>query len=330
MTSSWTRRRWLAAAGVSVVLRKRLTGASGQRFEGAFIIAATPYTESKDVDYEDLAGEVDFLDRAGVQGIVWPQMASEYPYLNEDERMRGMEVLSKAAKGKKPALVLGVQADGEKEMLKFAKRAEKLEPDALIAMPPKQAESLDDFRSYYSSLCKLAKRPVFIQTTGGAEGIEPTVEFIIEMAEKYPNFGYVKEEYAPVFERLERLAAHRPDPIKAVFGGSAGRGWTHEMRYGFDGTMPGAMFADVYALLWDLHKKGDRTKMREVFSKLLLLTNLDRQIPGVRNYAFKRRGIFKTMVSRRGDYTYSAEQKAEIEWCLAGLAPYFTVPLPPA
>lgn len=330
MDSALTRRQWLGAAGAALLFRSRSAAAAGKPMEGAFIIAATPYTEAKAIDYEDLAGEVAFLNRAGVQGIVWPQMASEYPFLNEDERMRGMEVLAKANQGRKAALVLGVQADNEAQMLKYAKRAEKLEPDAVIAMPPKQAESLDDFRSYYSALCKVADRPVFIQTTGGAKGIEPTVEFIVEMAEKHPNFGYVKEEYEPVFERLQALAARRPEPIKAVFGGSAGRGWTHEMRYGFDGTMPGAMFADVYALLWELHKKGDRDRMREVFSKLLLLTNLDRQIPGVRNYAFQRRGIFKTMVSRRGEYAYSPEQKAEMEWCLAGLAPYFRIPLPPA
>ena len=32
---------------------------------GAFIIMATPYTASEAVDFEDLAGEVDYLDRAG-------------------------------------------------------------------------------------------------------------------------------------------------------------------------------------------------------------------------------------------------------------------------
>jgi 4-hydroxy-tetrahydrodipicolinate synthase len=140
----------------------------------------------------------------------------------------------------------------------------------------------------------------------------------------------VKEEYRPVVKRLLELSKHRPGVIKSVFSGAAGKGWPYEMRLGFDGTMPGAMFSDVYALLWELHQKGDRDKLREVFSKLLLMINLDQQIDGVRSYAFKRRGVFKTTVSRRGDYSYNEAQKAEIEWNLAGLAPYFRVPLPPA
>ncbi len=289
---------------------------------GAFIIMATPYTSSKEVDFDDLAGEVDYLDRAGVHGMVWPQMASEYDKLTEDERMQGMETLTKAAKGKSPALVLGVQAEDEAGMLRYARRAEQLAPDAVIAMPPKKASSLEDFRSYYAALCETVDRPVFIQTTGGADGIEPTVEFIVEMAEKFPNFGYVKEEYRPVAARLKRLAAHKPSPIKAIFSGAAGRGWTYEMRLGVDGTMPGAMYAEIYPLLWELERKGEMEKLREVFSKLLVMVNLDQQIPGTRSYMFHKRGIFKTTVSRRGDYSWTAEQKAEMDWALKGLKPY--------
>ena len=291
--------------------------------EGAFIIMGTPYKSDKSVDFDDLAGEVDFMHRSGVQGMVWPQMASEYSNLTEDERMQGMEVLAKASKGKSPALVLGVQADNQEQMLKYAKHAEKLAPDAVIAMPPKEAESLDDYRAYYSALCKLAKRPVFIQTTGGADKVEPTIEFILEMAKEHSNFGYIKEEHKPVTERCLELQKHKPGLIKAIFTGAAGKGWTYEMKLGFDGTMPGAMFADVYALLWELHKKGDDQKLREVFSKLLLMINLDQQIPGVRNYVFQKRGIFKTAVSRRGEYAWTDVQKAEIDWNLEGLRPYF-------
>ena len=325
MPMPFTRRDMLRMLGAAAASPALPSFAADKTMRGAFIIMATPYTEAKEVDYEDLAGEVDFLDKSGVQGMVWPQFASEYPYLKKEERFRGMEVLAKAAKGKKPALVLGVQAPNTEQMLEFARHAEKVEPDALIAMPPKEATSLDDYRVYYSELCKLAKRPIFIQTTGGAKDVEATVEFIIEMAEKFPNLGYIKEEYKPVMERMLKLAKYRPKVIKSVFSGAAGRGWPYEMRYGLDGTMPGAMYADIYALLWELHLKGDRDKIREVFSKLMLMINLDAHIPGVRNYMFKRRGIFKTTKSRRGDYTWSEDAIAEIEHNFAALKPYLRV-----
>src|SRR5271170_715102 len=106
-----TRRQWISGLAATAVTHG-LTGAvqPDKPMRGVFIIMATPYTASKAVDYEDLAREVDFLDRCGVQGMVWPQLASEYARLTKEERLRGMEVISKAAKGKRPALVLGVQA----------------------------------------------------------------------------------------------------------------------------------------------------------------------------------------------------------------------------
>ena len=37
---------------------------------GAFMILSTPYTNADEIDYDDLAGQVDFVDRCGVDGIV--------------------------------------------------------------------------------------------------------------------------------------------------------------------------------------------------------------------------------------------------------------------
>jgi len=120
--------------------------------QGAFIILSTPFTASKALDYEDLAAEVGFLERSGVEGLVWPQNASELSKLTKDERMRGMEVLAQAAASKKPALVLGVQGRNTDEMLQYAQHAERLAPDAMIAIPPTASKSLDDYRQYFRAM----------------------------------------------------------------------------------------------------------------------------------------------------------------------------------
>ena len=52
-------------------------------------LAAAAWAEAKTLDYEDLAKEVDFLERCGVHGMVWPQMASECAQLTKPKRQRG-------------------------------------------------------------------------------------------------------------------------------------------------------------------------------------------------------------------------------------------------
>lgn len=323
MQNASTRRAWLAGIGSAALMPHPAKATPGKTMQGAFIILSTPYTSSKAIDWEDLAGEVDFLDRSGAHGLVWPQLSSELLQLNKEERMHGMEVLAKAAKGKKPALVLGVQGDGTDEMLEYAAHAEKLAPDAMIAIPPRMATSLEGYRDYYRALCQLTKRPVFIQTSGGAPNVVTSVEFMVDLAREFPNFGYVKEEHDPVIARMRALIARRPDPIKRVFGANYGTGWLYQMRLGCDGTITGgAMYADIYAALWNLHLENKPRETRELFSKLLLMLNLDQEIPGTRLYILKKRGVFKTMVSRQKERTLTPEEIAEIEYRFDALQPY--------
>ncbi len=104
----------LAAAGGSAMLLRSAKGAGERRLEGIFPIMQTPFTDSGALDVETLAHEVQFLDRIGVQGMVWPQLASEFQLLSYDERLAGAEALVRANKildaKTRPAVVIGVQA----------------------------------------------------------------------------------------------------------------------------------------------------------------------------------------------------------------------------
>ena len=322
MTTQITRRCLIGGLGSAAFAVAVPVPAAGKKpLRGIFPILATPFTESKAVDYEDLAKEVAFLDRCGVHGMVWPQLASEYQRLTREERLRGMEVVAAAHRGKKSALVLGVQGEDKDAALEYTRHAETLQPDALIAIPPQQAKSLDDYRDYYRAIARATERPVFIQTTGGARGLEPTIAFLVELAREFPHLSYVKEEWAPIVERMIELAKNRP-PVRAIFSGGGGRGMMYEWRLGMDGTMPGSPYADLYVQVWDAYQAGQMDKAREIFSKLLLMLNCENHVGGARPYIMTKRGVFKTQVSRQRTFTLTPEAIAEIEYQWAGCKPY--------
>lgn len=288
---------------------------------GIFIIMTTPFTDSKEVDFEDLVKEVDFLDRTGAHGMVWPQLGSEVWTLTKEERMKGMELLAKAARGKRPALVLGVQGPNKEAAIEYTERAEALAPDALIAIPPREGKTLEDVREYYAAIASRTKRPVIVQTTGGARGVNIDAKFIASLVKEFPHCGYVKEEAAPVMPRVKELIAMRP-LIRRVYGGADAVALMYEMRVGADGNMPNAAFADAYAQVWDLFQAGQQAKARELYGKTLLLTNLRRQIPGTPLYVMKLRGVFKTIASREQEIRLTPEEMREIEFNFESLKPY--------
>jgi 4-hydroxy-tetrahydrodipicolinate synthase len=343
----YTRRECLTLLTAAMLPRARVettvsaaAAGSGKPMRGAFMILATPYTNAGAVDWDDLVREVQFCHQCGVQGIVWPQGSSGVANLTKDERMRGMEVLAKAGQGRSPALVLGVQGKDTAEMIEYARRAEALAPDAMIAMPPSGAKSLDEYGEYFRALAKVTSRPVIVQTTGGAPKLTPPVDFIVGLARELPNFGYVKEESEPLVERLKAEVQRRP-PMKAIFGASFGSNWLYEMRLGLDGVITGnAMYADLMARMWDLHQQRHAEQLRDAFSKFLLMRNLSERIPGTDLYIMRKRGVFKTTATRASaapgsapgstwsprTLSFSPDDSAEIEYRFDALKPYLSVP----
>jgi 4-hydroxy-tetrahydrodipicolinate synthase len=337
MSSLTTRREFLACVAATAVVSpvRGLAAAAGKPMRGAFMILNTPFTATGAVDWEDLGREAVFVDRCGCQGVVWPQGSSRVGTLTKDERMRGMEVLAKAIQGRNAALVLGVQGVDTPEMLQYARRAEALAPDAMIAMPPTSGTSMDDYRQYFRALGQATARPVIVQTSGGARNLAPSTDLIVELAHEFPNLGYVKEESAPIVERMKAESRQRP-AMKGIFGASFGVGWLYEMRLGLDGVITGnAMYADLMARIWDLHVHAKHDDVRDAYGKFLLMRNLDEQIPGASLYIMKKRGIFKTTVTRIGAPAEGSAPKVnllelapdaieEIEYRFAALQPYLS------
>ncbi len=326
--------RLAAAADPGVVA----TTLGGKPMRGAFMILHTPFTEAGAVDWDDLAREAQFVDRAGAHGVVWPQGSSGLATLTRAERLKGMEVLAEAMRGRRAVLALGVQGATTEEMRGYAERAEALETDAMIAMPPRGGAGVADYREYFRALGRATGRPVIVQTSGGAPDLAPPVDLIIELAREFPHLGHVKEESEPLAGRMRAEVAARP-PLRAVFGANLGEWWLYQMRLGADGVITGnAMYADLMARLWAFHESGDARQLRDAYAAFLLMRNISREVAGAELYVMKKRGIFKTTAVRaarpEGDglakaarvraQALSAEEIQEVEYRLEALAPYLT------
>ncbi|MEN6496576.1 MAG: dihydrodipicolinate synthase family protein [Thermoguttaceae bacterium] len=317
--------------------------AADPRVRGPFLILSTPYTASGAVDFDALVKQARYVDWCECPGMIWPQSHDSVELLTTDEKLQGMELLAKAARGFRTALCLGVNGKDTAEMLTFAKHAEKLAPTAIISRPPDLGKTEDDMLQYWRALAAVTQRPVFIQSVGGTpyRGPTPSVALMIKLANEFSNFGYIKEESYPIITRTRALVAAKP-PIRRVFSARGGFGWLYELRLGSEGLITErAIYADVLTRIWQLHQSGsDPEALRDAYSKFLLMVNLNRTHPGsdlrgIQLYLWKKRGVFNTMVSReygpRGtipasprlsELKLTEEDIAEIEYRFEALKPY--------
>jgi len=315
-----SRREFIAAAAVtgSAVMLSKASAAPADKLEGVFPIVQTPFQDSGALDVDTLIREIQFLHRIGVQGVVWPQLASEYPLLTYDERIAGAEAIMRANKAldpkTRPAVVIGVQAPDTEAAVKYARHADKLGPDAIIAIPLNQGQDEARQMEYYSAIGKACSRPLFVQTVGNM-----SVDLVLRMAKQIPTLQYVKDEAGVTLPRLTEYRK-RGQMLKAVFTGKLGPTFLDDLERGAVGNMPAAAFPDLYVAAWQAWKSGKKDEAMEAFGRALLLIS-EEQAYGMagRKYMLQVRGVFPNAKCRGDVRPLDDEAKASIrrtmEYC---------------
>lgn len=262
--STMGRRQFLGAAALTTLAaampRSLWSKTPGKRLAGVFPIGFTPVNAQDQVDYEGLAAQIQFCKRSGVHGFAWPQIASGWTVLSEEERMHGAEALLSAARGGSTAIVIGVQSRTADfaETERYARQAEKLGADAVICIAPPGIAPGPDLLAYYQKLGKVTSLPMFIQTGG-----DFSVDLVVEMFNTIATCRYVKDEAGDPLERVTEIRKRTNDQLNC-FSGKGVSTMITEMERGFVGHCPFVSLADLYASAYDSFHSG---KVRDAFDQ---------------------------------------------------------------
>jgi 4-hydroxy-tetrahydrodipicolinate synthase len=281
-------------AALPTLARPQSPPPTAKPLRGIFPIAQTPFTDSNQVDLKVLAREVEFIDRAGVHGFVWPQLASEFSTLTKSERMAGAEAILATGKRLRPAIVIGVQAPDTRTAVEYARHAEKLGADAVISLPPAPPDNDDAMLAYYKEVGAATELPLFVQTTRNM-----SVALVVRLFKEIPTVHYVKDEAGgSPLGRIGQLREQTSDKLK-VFTGGHSKTLFDEMQRGSSGSMPSAPFADLYAGAWDLWHSGWQQEALDLFEKAtLFIPEMEGYGLAAAKYVLCLRGVFTTYAVR--------------------------------
>ncbi len=257
--------------------------AAAKTFRGLFPIAATPFTQDNKLDLDCLNAEVNFCNRGGVPGLIWPQIASGWSTLSASERFAGAESMLSAGKGGKTAIVIGVQTQGNDlpGAIAFARHAAKNGADAICSLPPEGNAAA--ILEYYKAIGSATELPLFVQTIG-----EMSVDSVAEMYRSIPTMKVVKDEAGDPLARVTELREKTGDKL-AIFAGKGVRQMMDEMRLGFTGFCPTMGLSDVFQQAWELYEAKRIRESFDMFGRIqafATVLNADR-------YVMVARGIFK-------------------------------------
>jgi dihydrodipicolinate synthase/N-acetylneuraminate lyase len=272
----------VAALAVPQVMRAQT---ATRRLAGVFPIGFTPVNAQNQVDFDGLAAQVQFCRRGGVHGLAWPQIASGWTTLTEEERMRGAETIISAARGGNTAIVIGVQSRAAdfKETERYARQAEKLGADAIICIAPPGVTAPSELLLFYQRLGKATSLPLFAQTGG-----DFSVDLVVEMFNTIPTFRYVKDEAGDPLERVTEIKRRTNDQLNC-FSGKGVTTMITEMERGFVGHCPFVSLADLYASAYDSYHAG---KVRDAFDQFGRIEAASSMFPQSDIDVLVARGVF--------------------------------------
>jgi dihydrodipicolinate synthase/N-acetylneuraminate lyase len=290
------RRSFLQSSGAFAVslaisqTAEATTTAGSKQLSGLFPIGETPFTADNKLDLDCLAAEVTFCNRGGVSGFVWPQIASGWSTLTEQERLDGAEALLAPGKGGRTAVVIGVQAIGGDmaTSLRYAKHAAEHGADAIISLPPEKASD-QAMLEYYKTIGAATPLPLIVQSQG-----DMSVDLIVEMFGQIPTMKCVKDEAGNPLARISQIQQATGNKL-AVFAGNGVRTIIDELRLGFSGYCPTTGLSDVYQATFDLWHAGKHKEAFDMFGRILAFDS----IQGVSQYILVARGVFKETTTHR-------------------------------
>ena len=283
--------RTVSAGAMSLALSGISQPATTRALRGVFPIGQTPFTEDDKLDLDLLANEVKFCNHYKVHGFAWPQIASGWTTLSEQERLSGAEAILGAGKGGKTTLVIGVQTQGNdlSRAVMYAKHAAKNGADAIVSLPPENADD-KAMIEYYKTIGGATELPLMVQSQGSM-----SVDLVVEMAKQIPTMKAVKDEAGDPLARVTQIVERTGGKL-AVFSGNGVRTMIDEMRLGFSGHCPYTVLSDFYAAAFDLWHAGKHREAFDMFGRMLAFNS----IPGApSNYLLVLRGIFKESTKQR-------------------------------
>ncbi|MBU9832135.1 dihydrodipicolinate synthase family protein [Rahnella sp. FC061912-K] len=288
---------------------------SSSQICGVNPIAALPFTAQGEPDYASVDRLLGHLADTGIQGLTLFGIASEFPKLEDSERLRLADQFISTLSGSGIFRALSVTDHSTEVAVKRARDYQKRGADALMLLPPFFLQPDNAAISHHIfSVLEAVEIPVMVQYAPGETGLSITPEKLSEVARRYPHAVFKIECNPPVDYTREFL---QRAPQACVLNGYAGLYMPEMLSAGGKGVMPGCSFSEIYVQIYRLWQAGEHDQARALHARLLpwirrWMTHCEYIIQVEKTILHKRR-IIATDYCRHPGWTLTAEDHQSID-----------------
>jgi 4-hydroxy-tetrahydrodipicolinate synthase len=299
------------------------------KIAGVFPVLPTPFREDGAPDEAAFLRLADFALEAGVDGVVFPGMASEVETLSAAERGALVAALGRRVAGRTVFVVGASHADPAEAAARAREGQEAGAVAAMIMAPPANGQDVAKHVAYYAAVAAAAPGiAIMLQNAPAPNGAGLAPEKVAAIAAEVPAIRYVKEETLPCGQHVTRILAAAKG-LDGVMGGAGARFILDELARGACGTMPALELADAHVALWKAWQRGDRAEARRIYNATLplLAFQMTFRVRATKE-VLKRRGLLEHAGARAAGPKLDAGDMAEIGELIATARPTLSMHLP--
>ena len=174
----------------------------------------TPFKDGE-VDYDAFAALVDRQVEAGIDFLVPLGTTGETPCLEDDERIKVLQVAKAHSQGR--PVVVGGGTNSLQHTFRSMKMLEPYGADAfLIVVPYFNMPTQEGQYQYFKAVAESTDKPVVLYNVPGRTGVNMTAETCLRLAQ-IPNVVAVKEASGNR-EQIEMILANAPEGFQVLSG----------------------------------------------------------------------------------------------------------------
>lgn len=286
---------------------------------GVYVILATPFTESGDLDEESLSRLVEFTIASGVHGLTPLGILGEFHRLTEDERRRVAEIVVRVAGGRVP-VVIGASHAGLRVTAELARHAAEIGAAGVMVAPPAGTRpDPDALVGYYRAVAESSPLPVVVQDEPVFTGVQMPPAALARILTEVVGCVAIKLEDSPTPPKITRLRSLAGDGLQ-IYGGLGGVFFYEELTRGAVGTMTGFAFPEILVAIYRHVQAGNLQPARDLFYRWMPVIRYEAQTGiglALRKEILHRRGIIASPAVRAPGAGLDPATKNELAEVLA-------------
>ena len=232
---------------------------------GIHAVVYALFDERGNLDRHAMCKQVEVCLAAGIHGIAVLGLATEVTKLAECEKLSLMEWVAEANDGRVP-LAMTISGSSVGEQQRQVRHAEQCGADWLILQPPAAGHySASEYLDFHCTVAQTTDLPVAIQNAPAFLGRGLTIEDIVVLRDRCPNFQLIKAEASAVETAalIEQTVHSLP-----VFNGRAGLELVDNLDMGCSGLILAPDCIDYAVQAYNLYRKGHVDGSNAVYRKI--------------------------------------------------------------